>query len=95
MKLGKKTAKHHSTIGTEVVNLSKPLTLIEKIKLFKMYLKNQEGGVIIDCPFCHSTEIHFTSQGEGIENDRVVYKSLYLCSKCLSICDNRQEWVKH
>lgn len=42
--------------------MSKPLTFIQKLKLFKMYLQTQKNGVIIDCAFCRSTNIKFKTQ---------------------------------
>jgi len=74
--------------------MSKPLTFFDKLKLFRRYLKTQKDGVIIDCPFCKSTDISFTNQNEGRKGNRNVYVSRYLCNNCHSACENQQDWVK-
>ena len=75
--------------------MSKSLTLFDKFKLFRQYLKAQKNGVIVDCPFCKSTDISFTNQNEGRKCNRTVYVSRYFCNNCHSACENRQEWVKY
>jgi transposase-like protein len=74
--------------------LSKPLTLGRKIKLFRMYLKQRQDAVVVDCPFCKSINIHFCEQEEVKENNKVIYVSRYLCNDCYSACENRQDWFK-
>jgi len=74
--------------------LSKPLTFFKKLKLFKMYLNQQQNGVIVDCAFCKSTNIHFCNQLEIQEGDKATYTSTYLCNDCHSACENKQEWFK-
>lgn len=72
--------------------MSKPMTIIRKIKLFRRYLKTQKGGVIVTCGFCDSTNISFKVQDGGKVDERVVYESKYKCNDCEAICDNVQSW---
>jgi hypothetical protein len=76
-----------------VEKLSKALTLIQKIKIFRRYLKEQKDGVIVDCAYCHSLDIKFNHQLEHEIDDRKVYTSKYTCNNCGATCSNKQEWV--
>lgn len=88
--------------------MSKPLTFIKKVKLFHLYLKAQQNGVIIDCALCGSTNISFEKQTadgmltpqindkglcEGVKHSTLYY-SIYTCNDCGAECSNRQEWYK-
>ena len=73
--------------------MSKQLTLWTKLKLFSKYLKEQEDGVIIDCPFCKSTNIYFSDQYSYTKGHVTIYVSKYLCNECHSACENEQKWV--
>lgn len=74
--------------------MSKPMTFLRKIKLFRLYLKTQKGGVIVTCGFCDSTNISFKRQDGGKVDGRVVYESRYKCNDCGAFCDNVQSWEK-
>lgn len=73
--------------------MSKPLTLIGKVKLFIRYLKDEKDGVSITCGLCNSTDIKFHNQNEHeVGEDIVVYESDYECNNCGGECQNRQVW---
>lgn len=75
-----------------------------KLKLFRLYLKEQQNGVIIDCALCGSTNINFEKQTiSGLITPRIspkeikhstLYHSKYTCNNCGAECINRQEWFK-
>lgn len=84
--------------------MSKPLTFFMKIKLFILYLRQQQDGVIVDCGVCGSTNINFKSQSgthahnpcihknNGKRESIITYESKYTCNKCGAICENKQKW---
>ena len=72
--------------------MSKPMTFMQKIKVFRMYLKKQKGGVVVSCGLCDSTNISFKTQDVGNVENRVIYESKYKCRNCGAICDNVQSW---
>lgn len=88
--------------------MSKSLTFIQKVKLFRLYLKTQKNGVIIDCALCGSTNISFEKQTNnsvftpqlnsnglsGAVKNSTLYHSIYTCNDCGAECRNRQEWFK-
>ncbi|GAA0347914.1 hypothetical protein GCM10008931_44010 [Oceanobacillus oncorhynchi subsp. oncorhynchi] len=75
--------------------MSKPLTLWMKIKIFRLWLKQQEEGVLVNCSYCDSTNVKFEDQFENNFSDVKIYNSLYTCVDCGAICRNRQEWQKN
>lgn len=82
--------------------MSKPLTFLRKLKLFRLYLKEQQNGVIVDCAICGSTNINFEKQSaSGVITPQLnpkrithstLYNSIYTCNECGAECLNRQEW---
>lgn len=73
--------------------MSKPLTLIQKIRMFRKYLKEQKDGVVVDCAYCHSVDIKFNEQVEHkIDGNQTTYSSKYTCNNCGATCRNKQEW---
>jgi predicted RNA-binding Zn-ribbon protein involved in translation (DUF1610 family) len=75
--------------------MSKPLTLIGKIKLFILYMKNKDDNVVVNCPYCGSTNIKFNHQNEIVSKDgSKTYSSYYTCNECNAGCFNTQYWSK-
>jgi hypothetical protein len=75
--------------------MSRPLTFFMKIKLFRLYLKKQQNGVIIDCAYCGSTNLAFSNQKKNKVVNKTIYTSRYECNNCGAICKNHQDWIKN
>lgn len=84
--------------------MSVPLTFWHKVKIFRMWLKQQNGGVIINCAYCKSKNIKFDNQltydvvhpkkSKKEFKKTKEYTSLYTCLDCGATCDNKQIWSK-
>jgi hypothetical protein len=75
--------------------MSQPLTFMKKLQLFRLYLKVQQNGVVVDCAFCKSTNISFDNQETNEPKnypDYIIYFSDYTCNNCGAKCENKQIW---
>ncbi len=84
--------------------MKKRIGLIQKIIIFRMWLKQMKnGGLITSCSYCDSINIHRTSSStttphrhicDGDDLTFVEYNATYRCENCGATATCREEWTK-
>lgn len=68
--------------------MKRKLTLYDKLRIFKMWMKEHGNALIESCLYCKSTKVR---RVDYTEQDSI-YKAKYECLECKATADVAENW---